>query len=203
MVKEGKLEDYKGRLDDRIGVVRLRVVKQSYDVEWDCEVVDSLAGGERFVIGTDLAPQLGIWLEGVGTNLSPSSSRFLTPTGNTDGGLRLLRGVARLGAEEDEDLGGLHDVPDELAEFATQDWRQEDRVPEADLRRLEFLVSEAVSENKMLLQTDFCIHPQAVVRVETGDQPAVYVNQYSVADRLKPLVDEKIRCATPNKASTV
>jgi hypothetical protein len=26
VVKEGKLEDYKGRLDDRIGVVRLRVV---------------------------------------------------------------------------------------------------------------------------------------------------------------------------------
>ena len=25
VVKEGKLEDYKGRLDDRIGVVRLRV----------------------------------------------------------------------------------------------------------------------------------------------------------------------------------
>ena len=66
VVKEGKLEDYKGRLDDRIGVVRLRVVKQSYDVEWDCEVVDCLAGGERFVIGTDLAPRLGIRLEAGG-----------------------------------------------------------------------------------------------------------------------------------------
>ncbi len=47
-------------------------MKQSYDVEWDCEVVDCLAGGERLVIGTDLAPRLGIRLEGVGTNLSPS-----------------------------------------------------------------------------------------------------------------------------------
>jgi hypothetical protein len=65
VVKEGKLEDYKGRLDDRIGVVRLRVVKQFYDVELDCEVVDCLAGGKRFVIGTDLAPRLGIRLEGV------------------------------------------------------------------------------------------------------------------------------------------
>jgi hypothetical protein len=45
-----------------------------------------------------------------------------------------VRGVARLGAEEDTDLGDLSDVPDELAEFATQDWRQEDRVPDADLR---------------------------------------------------------------------
>jgi hypothetical protein len=38
--------------------------------------------------------------------------------------------VARLGAEEEADLaeeeadlGALHDVPDELADFATQDWR--------------------------------------------------------------------------------
>jgi hypothetical protein len=76
--------------------------------------------------------------------------------------------VARLGAEEEADLGALHDVPDELADFATQDWRKEDRVPDADLRRLEFLVSEAVSENKMLSPNDFCTHPQAVVRVETG-----------------------------------
>ena len=136
----------------------------------------------------------------MGTHHSPSSSRFSPPTGNTDGGLRLLRGVARLGAEEEADLaeeeadlGALHDVPDELADFATQDWRKEDRVPDADLRRLEFLVSEAVSENKLLSHKDFCIHPKAVVRVETGDQPAVYVNQYSVADRLKPLVDDKIR----------
>ena len=50
-------------------------------------------------------------------------------------------------------------------------------------------------------------YPKAVVRVETGDQPAVYVNQYSVADRLKPLVDEKIRemwereCIGPNMGS--
>jgi hypothetical protein len=29
--------------------------------------------------------------------------------------------------------------------------------------------------------------------METGDQPAVYVNQYSVADKLKPLVSEKVR----------
>jgi len=46
--KEGKLQDYKGRLDDRIGVVRLRVKKQSHEVDWDCEVVESLAGGESF-----------------------------------------------------------------------------------------------------------------------------------------------------------
>jgi hypothetical protein len=55
------------------------------------------------------------------------------------------------------------------------------------------LVSDAVFENKALSKNDFCIHPQAVVRVETGDQPAVYVNQYSVADKLKPLVSEKVR----------
>ncbi len=139
--------------------------------------MDGLAGGERFVIGTDLAPRLGIRLEGIGTHLSPSRSRYSPPADNTDGGLRLLRGVARLGAEEDADLGGLSDVPDELAEFATQDWRQEDRVPEADLRRLEFLVSDAVSENKMLSHNDFCTHPQAVVRVETGDQPAASICQ--------------------------
>jgi hypothetical protein len=155
--------------------------------------VEGLASGESFVIGTDLAPQLGIWLEGVDTNLAPSPSRYSLPADDTDGGQRLLRGVARFSAEEEADLGALHDVPDELADFATQDWRKEDRVPEADLRRLEYLISNAVAENKMLLQTDFCIHPKAVVRVETGDQPAVYVNQYSVADRLKPLVDEKIR----------
>ena len=61
----------------------------------------------------------------MGTNLSPSSSRFSPPTGNTDGGLRLLRGVARLGAEDEADLGALHDVPDELADFANQDWRKD------------------------------------------------------------------------------
>ena len=137
--KEGKLQDYKGRLDDRIGVVRLRVKKQSHEVDWDCEVVESLAGGESFVIGADLAPQLGIWLEGVDTNLAPSPSRYSLPADDTDGGQRLLRGVARFSAEEETDLGDLHDVPDELADFATQDWRKEDRVPEADLRRLEFL----------------------------------------------------------------
>jgi hypothetical protein len=64
--KEGKLQDYKGRLDDRIGVVRLRVVKQSYEVEWDCEVVEGLAGGESFVIGTDLAPHAVGYLVGGG-----------------------------------------------------------------------------------------------------------------------------------------
>ena len=158
--KEGKLQDYKGRLDDRIGVVRLRVKKQSHVVDWDCEVVESLAGGESFVIGTDLAPQLGIWLEGVETNLASSPSRYSLPADDTDGGQRLLRGVARFSAEEETDLGDLHDVPDELADFATQDWRKEDRVPEADLRRLESLVSTAVADNKMLLQTDFCIHPR-------------------------------------------
>jgi hypothetical protein len=116
VVKEGKLEDYKGRLDDRIGIVRLQVVKQSQVIEWDCEVVDSLAGGERFVIGTDLAPRLGIWLEGVGTHLSPASM-CLPPDVATDDQGRLLRGVARLGAEDEvvgaevEDLGALHDVP--------------------------------------------------------------------------------------------
>jgi hypothetical protein len=68
---------------------------------------------------------------------------YSLPDDGTDGGLRLLRGVARLGAEE-EDLGALHDVPEELEDFATQDWRQEDRVPEADLRRLEYLVGDAV-----------------------------------------------------------
>jgi hypothetical protein len=114
--KEGKLQDYKGRLDDRIGVVRLRVKKQSHEVDWDCEVVEGLAGGESFVIGTDLAPQLGIWLEGVDTNLATSELSF--PAGDTDGGQRLLRGVARFSAEENADLGELSDVPDELAERA-------------------------------------------------------------------------------------
>jgi hypothetical protein len=80
------LQDYKGRLDDRIGVVRLRVKKQSHEVDWDCEVVESLAGGESFVIGTDLAPQLGIWLEGVETNLASSPSRYSLPADDTDGG---------------------------------------------------------------------------------------------------------------------
>ena len=70
--KEGKLQDYKGRLDDRIGVVRLRVKKQSHVVDWDCEVVESLAGGESFVIGTDLAPQLG--KVGMGTGVFTDSS---------------------------------------------------------------------------------------------------------------------------------
>jgi hypothetical protein len=40
--------------------------------------------------------------------------------------------VVRLGAE-DADMGALHDVPAELAEFATQDWRQEDRVQKQSL----------------------------------------------------------------------
>jgi len=97
-----------------------------HEVDWDCEVVEGLAGGESFVIGTDLAPQLGIWLEGVDTNLATSDSEFSFPAGDTDGGQRLLRGVARFSAEEHADLGELSDVPDELAEFATQDWRKED-----------------------------------------------------------------------------
>ncbi len=125
-------------------------------------------------------------------SLPVNSSRFSPPADDTDGGTRLLRGVARLGADEEADLEALHDVPEELEAFATQDWRQEDRVPAADLSRLEFLVREAVSENKMLSPNVFCSHPNAVVRVDTGDQPAVYVNQYSVADKLKPLVSEKI-----------
>ncbi len=112
-------------------------------------------------------------MEGVDTNLSPSPSRFSAHADDTDGGTRLLRGVARLGGDEEADLDALHDVPDELADFATQDWRKEGRVPEADLCRLESLVSNAIAENKMLLQTDFCTHPKAIVRVETGDQPAV------------------------------
>jgi glutathione S-transferase len=33
---------------------------------------------------------------------------------------RLLRGVARFSAEEETDLGDLHDVPDELADFAAE-----------------------------------------------------------------------------------
>ena len=52
-----------------------------------------LAGGERFAIGTGLAPRLGIRLEGVGTN-SPIPEPSLTDTQvDTDGGQRLLRGA--------------------------------------------------------------------------------------------------------------
>ena len=32
-----------------------------------------------------------------------------------------------------------------------------------------------------------------MVRVDTGAQPAVYVNQYNVPDKLRPLVSDKVR----------
>ncbi len=94
-------------------------------------------GGQRRELVALTAEQddlLGIRLEGVGANFSPIPvpSITLSQQVDTDGGLRLLRGVARLGANDDA-LDAFHDVPAELAEFDTQDWHQGDRVPKAGL----------------------------------------------------------------------
>ena len=201
----GHLADYKGRHDERLGVVSLLVTKQGrMPVKWECEVVDTLGGGERFLIGIDLMPQLGIHLVGVadgfpeGSGVGPvRGGQDLAEDGGGSEQTACAGRVSALTVEKEEavvleDLK-VHDVPAELEEFAIKDWLDEDRVGKEDVARLEALVREAVEENKMIHATEYCSHPHAVVRVDTKGATPVYVSQYQVADRLKPLVDDKVR----------
>jgi hypothetical protein len=56
---------YKGRPDDRMGVVSLLVAKQGHPpVRHDCEVVDTLGEGVKFLIGTDLMPHAPVYPAG-------------------------------------------------------------------------------------------------------------------------------------------
>ena len=160
----GRLEDYKGRSDERLGIVSLLITKQGCpSVRWDCEVVDVLSGGESFLIGMDLMPYLGIRLVGVADDY---------PSGGASEGVSGNRIVGKVVSARPqlEDLK-VHDVPPELEEFTTQEWKDEDRVSSEDLVVLEGLVQDAIAENRKIHATEFCSHPKAVVRWIQGGRP--------------------------------
>lgn len=125
----------------------------------------------QLLLGLDLMAVYGIGITGIPHTF---------PANPEDGG-------------DSESLPSSVNGPDASATSYTDTlWRKEEQAPPEEVSALMQGCAEELALNAKLTSADYCTHPRAVVRLDTGDAAPVFRPQYPIAHSSRPAVTSKV-----------
>lgn len=141
-----------------------------YDVEFEVAAQAEALYPAKGLLGRDIFHLLGIRIVGVPTNFPTVDNNVL-------------------------DIDDMIDAP---KNFNHASFLKENQVPSPLREQLLSTIAPLLEENAKMPPSTFCNHPSAILYLETGEAPPVYVPQYPLSEFMQPFVDEQIKSWSSN-----